>query len=50
MTYVEAVNYLLKFYSTDSNISKAAFEIAALRKAANETSAQFADVLRKKVI
>lgn len=38
MTYVEVLNYLLKSYAIDSNNAKARAEIAALRKAANETS------------
>lgn len=44
------MNYLLTSYATNSNIVKAASEIATLRKVTNETSVQFADVLRTKVV
>lgn len=36
--YVEAVNYLLKSYATNSNITKVTLEIAWLKKVSNETS------------
>lgn len=49
-TYIEAVNYLLKSYTTDANIFKATSEVANLRKARAETSVQFAEVLRDKVV
>lgn len=49
-TYVVAVNYFLKSYATESNIVNATFEISALRKAENETIAQFVGVQRTKVL
>lgn len=36
-TYVEAVNVLLKFYATDSNIATATLNMASLKKALIET-------------
>lgn len=41
--YVEAIE-VLKLYAIDSNIAKAASEIASLRKTSNKTLVQFADV------
>lgn len=49
-TYVKAVNFQLKSYATDSKIPKAILEIAAFKKIPIETSVQFADVLRTKVV
>lgn len=49
-TYVEAVNFILKSYTTDSNIVTVASKIAALSTALMETSVQFADVLCTKVV
>lgn len=41
---------MLKYYATNSNIAQARHEIAALRKAPNETSARFADVMKTKIV
>lgn len=45
LSYVEAVNYLLKSYVTDVKIAEATSEVADLWKVPVETSLQFADVL-----
>lgn len=49
-TYVEAVNFLLKFYATDSNISKAAPEKVCLKIASMKNLIVFADVLPSKIV
>lgn len=49
-TYVEAVNYMLKFFAKDEIIAKVNLKIASLKKVSNETPDQFPDVLRTKVV
>lgn len=49
-TFVEDFNFLIKSYTTESNIAKATLEIAALRKTPIETSVKFVDVLRTTVV
>lgn len=44
------VTSFLKFYTMDRNLAKTKSKVAALRKAANETQVQFADVLKTKVV
>lgn len=45
-TSVEAVDFLLKAYATDSNIAQTTSDIACVKKSSVETSVQFADVHR----
>lgn len=49
-TYLEALNFLSKFYVTDFNIAKATSDLTCLRNASMVTSVQFAGVLRSMVI
>lgn len=47
---VEAGKVLLNFYATDSNIARAASDIACVKKISIDTSVQFADILRSWVV
>lgn len=49
-TYGRAADFLLKSYTTDSNIAMATSAIACLKKSLLETLEQFADVLQSKVV
>lgn len=48
-TCVETVSFLLKFYATDSDSSKATSKLSVLRKTTVVPSRQFPDVLRTKI-
>lgn len=48
--YMNALNFELKFYVTDSNTAKATSEIVSFRKTLMVTSVHFGNVLRSKVV
>lgn len=49
-TYVEDVNFLLKFYTADFNFARATLNIGCFKKVSTKISVQFDDVLRSKVV
>lgn len=49
LTYVEAVDHLIKSYTADANIAKTSSKKANLQKVAAEMSVRFADVWRGRV-